>query len=387
MSWNHSFSQILGMAVFTMTASGTVCAAPPKGPCSEHPPAPHAMPRDPCNPKPPTCCDDPKPGPFAFSFPMDVDLNCPRDFYIYAAGLAFQAKQDGMAFAIRDSDGSGLPINNGTVLNFTQDNSDWDYNPGIRVGIGFYLHHDAWNLDFDWTWLNITNYKSFNAQNSGVVLPIWISPNNAVNSSWTSTNAVWKAHYNTLDARLGKPYHVSRYLILNPHFGVRAGWIDQHFSVGYAGTFQTGSDGITQHGNNDFWGIGARAGLMSDWTIGKGWNLFGNIAAALLFGKFEVDQNLATGSSGNDNGYNLNEDFYQNVPNMEIQLGISWSKYFNRQKYRVQVAAAYEFHEWWDQFNMRKIYGGASDTVILSDTVSRGNLTLNGFSLNLRFDI
>jgi hypothetical protein len=71
---------------------------------------------------------------------------------------------------------------------------------------------------------------------------------------------------------------------------------------------------------------------------------------------------------------------------MEIQLGVAWSKYFNRQKFRVKIAAAYEFHEWWDQFNMRKIYGNGT-TIIQSDTVSRGNLSLNGFSLNARFDI
>lgn len=342
------------------------------------------MPRGPCDQKPNICCEEPRPGPFGFAYPMDVDLNCPRDFYVTAAGLAFQAKQDGMAFAIRDSNGASLPITNGEVLNFSTDSSDWDFNPGIRVGLGFYVNHDAWNLEFDWTWINITNYKSFSASNAGILIPLWVSPI-AMDSSWTTLGAVWKAHYNTLDAKLGKPYHVSRYLILNPHFGVRAAWIDQHFSVHYHGNFN-GQTATVHHGDNDFWGFGARAGVMSDWIIGKGWNLFGNIAASLLFGKFEDSQHLTMGASSANTGFDLEEDFYQNVPNMEIQLGIAWNKYFAKQKYRIRAAAAYEFMEWWDQFNLRRIYGNGS-TIVQSDTVSRGNLTLNGFSLTLRLDI
>src|SRR5690606_18694606 len=117
-----------------------------------------------------------------------------------------------------------------------------------------------------------------------------------------------------------------RYLILNPHFGLRAGWIDQHFSAHYGGTYGASTAGTVHHGDNDFWGFGARAGLKTDWIIGKGWNLFGNIAAAMLYGKFQIDQNI---TSGADSGFELDDDFYQNVPNMEIQLGIAWNKYFN----------------------------------------------------------
>lgn len=390
MNWNHSLSHVLGVAALTFAATGAY--AMPKGPCSDQNNSQRAsqnsnMPRGPCDQKPKVCCEEPRPGPFGFAYPMDVDLNCPRDFYVNISGLAFQAKQDGMAFAINNASGAALPIVGGEVLNFSTDNSDYGYNPGVRMGLGFYVNHDAWSLAFDWTWLNITNYKSFSAENAGILIPLWLPPF-PTDSSWQTLGASWKAHYNTLDAKLGKPYHVSRYLILNPHFGVRAAWIDQHFSVHYGGDFNS-LNGTVHHGDNDFWGFGARAGVMTDWIIGKGWNLFGNIAAAMIFGKFEVDQQIALGSGTPNAGYDIYEDFYQNVPNMEIQLGIAWNKYFNKQKYRIQLAAAYEFHEWWDQFNMRKIYGdGTNPTpIIQSDTVSRGNLTLNGFSLTLRLDI
>lgn len=351
----------------------------------------YAVPKGPCEKPVEVCCEEPKPGPFAFSYPKDVNLACPADFYVNAAFLIFQAKEDGMDFGVRDNDGPGLPITHGDILGFSSDNDDWDYNLGVRVGFGFYLHHDAWTLDFDWTWLNITNYQDFGTANSGIILPVWLPPIiNEPDSSWTSISAVWEAHYNTIDIRLGKPYHISRYVIVKPHFGLRGGWIDQHFSVHHHGTYNEETNDAIHHGENDFWGIGARAGLESEWIVGKGWQLFGNVAGSMLFGKFEIDQNAVVGTSSSNQGYDVEYDSYQNVPNFEMQLGIAWNKYFNKNKYRIGVAAAYEFHEWFDQFNMKRFFGYTDDTSSYqwqADTSARGNLTLNGFSIKLQLDM
>lgn len=380
LKWNNPFNRVLASSVAVLVATTSL----------------HAIPRDPCEPPaPPICCEEPRPGPFAFAYPFDMDLNCPRDFYLHVDGLALQAKQDGMEFVIQDSSAPGTPgatpITHGRVEGFSGNDRDWDFNPGMRVGIGFYLDHDAWNLDFNWTWLNITNYEHANANTAnGVVIPQWLlgvgTPAAQIGSR---SSACWDADYNTLDIRLGKPYYVSRYLVVNPHFGIRGGWIDQHFSTSYGGT--GAATRTIHHGDNDFCGIGTRAGIDTDWILGKGWSLFGNVAASMLFGKFKIDQNLSLPGTVAD-GFDLRYDYYQNTPNFEMALGISWGKYFNKKKNHVSLKAAYEFHEWWDQLNMRKFSSGSAGiadgvSVYANDVVSRGNLTLNGFSLRLQFDI
>lgn len=342
-----------------------------------------AIPRDPCeSPAPPVCCEEPKPGPFAFTYPFDMNLNCPRDFYVHVDGLAFQAKQDGMEFVIENSEASGATISQGRVEGFSGNNNSWDWNPGMRVGLGFYLDHDAWQLDFNWTWVNVTNYKHANATTAtGVLIPLWIegagTPAAQIGSR---SSANWHARYNTFDISLGKPYYISRYLVFNPHFGLRGGCIDQHFSVDYNGT--TGATRTIHHGDNDFWGVGIRAGLDSDWILGKGWCLFGNIAASMLCGKFEITQNLNV-PAGDD--INLDHTYYQNTPNLEMALGIGWGLYFNKKRNHVALRAAYELHEWFDQLNMRKFFSGSNGYA--NDTISRGNFTLNGVSLKLQLDI
>ncbi len=351
----------------------------------------YAIPKGPCDRTEEVCCENPKPGPFAFSYPMDLGLSCPRDFFVHVDGLAFQAKQDGMQFAIEDSSSIGgapsAPINYGKVHGFSSDNSDWGYQPGMRFGVGFFIDHDAWAVDFNWTWLNITEYKRANASTpGGVLIPLWIlgndTPSATPNCFGPQANAVWRSGYNTLDFSLGKPYHISRYVIVNPYFGFRAGWINQHFSVSYGG-LQSGPNRTIHHGQNDFWGIGARAGFSSDWIVGKGVCLFTNFSASMLASKFEIHQDMITPVT--PNGFNLDADFYHNVPNTELAIGIAWSKYFDKNKYRVGLRGAYEFIQWWNQLNMRKFYSGGPG--FANETVARGDLSLNGFSLRLQIDI
>lgn len=384
-NWNNTFGRVLASSVVVLSTATSL----------------YAIPKGPCDPKAPdVCCAEPKPGPFAFAYPMDMNVACPRDFYVHADGLAFQAKQDGLEFGIQDSSGTGAgsPISNGKVLGFSGDNKDWDWNPGIRFGIGFYLDHDAWSLDFNWTWVNITNYQYGNAGSAGgVVIPLQLTGaglGTQTNTLFGSrSSAKWDTSYNVLDIALGKPYHISRYLVFNPFFGVRAGWIDQHYSVDYAGSNGAAATRTVHHMDNDFWGVGTRAGLNTDWFLGKGWSLFGNVSFAMLFGKFEVDQNLIVGSGVTTNpgeGWDIDFDYYQNTPNLEIAMGIAWGRHFDKMKYHINLKAAYEFVEWFDQLNIRKFYTGSSvnaGNYAANDVVSRGNLTLNGFSFRVQLDI
>ena len=71
-------------------------------------------------------------------------------------------------------------------------------------------------------------------------------------------------------------------------------------------------------------------------------------------------------------------------------------KYFNKKRNHVGLKLAYEFHEWFDQLNMRRFFSGPNGDVdgafvindsYANDVVSRGNLTLNGLSLKLQINI
>src|ERR1700690_570923 len=68
LKWNNAFNRVLASSVAALMATTSL----------------HAIPRDPCEPPaPPVCCEEPKPGPFAFAYPFDMNLNCPKDFYVH----------------------------------------------------------------------------------------------------------------------------------------------------------------------------------------------------------------------------------------------------------------------------------------------------------------
>ena len=386
---NWNLTRVLAASIAALCT--TTAYAMPKGPCEGGSCSKGPYESIPEERNEHAMCSEPAPGPFGFAYPVDINLACPRDFYAHADALLMQAKEDGLEFAITENYASTNVINNGTLYGFSGNTRDYHYNPGIRIGCGFNLDHDAWNIDFNWTWLNITNRRSINPGSSGdSIIPLLLVPSTDMPSATTDqgVSAVWNAHYDTFDVRLGKPFYVSRYLTLNPHFGLRGGWIDQHFSAHYGNvTTHTATHDIVTDVENDFWGVGSRVGIDSEWILGKGWNLFANFAGSFLFGKFDVTQSV-TYTLDVANGYDVDDTHYQNVMNYELALGLGWTQYFSKDRYRVGLRLAYEFQNWADQNQLRRFFGNNTVSgTFPNDTTARGDLTLNGFSLRAQFDI
>ena len=339
------------------------------------------------------------PNNYAFSYPKDLNLLNPYDCYFHIEGLAFQGRETGTSFLIdNNSPGtSGQPALNGKIAGFSGDNHDWDYNFGLRVGAGAYVNHDAWNVDFTWTWINMTNSKDFTADEDGVLIPTWaLGADTSGVASGASARGNWQCIMHVLDAALGKAYHVSRKVVFNPHFGLRFAWVDQDYSAHYGG-FQIQSNPTNIfHGENDFWGVGARIGIDTDWIVGQGFKFFANASTSILAGKFKTENEFqAPGQTLQERiNIDLDDDFHTNVPNLELALGIDWGTYLYDDKYYLDFRAGYEFQVWWDQFNLRKFSSSGTGGSVgnftgnfTNDTVSRGMLTLNGFTFRIQLDI
>ncbi len=341
----------------------------------------YAIPKGPCDPKPSkdVCCEEPKPGPFAFSFPKDISLSCPRDVYFNADFLAMQPQEDGLEYAITDSTPGSAPINTGTVHGFSSGHNTWDWGFGFRAGVGAFTNHDAWNVEMDWLWFKISEEVSTHVETGSGLIPLWKLTQSGVPAVSNETaSSRWHISMNVFDILLGKPFHVSRYMVLNPHFGIRAAWIDQDYIVRYSGSF--GGDGSTQlNAKNDFWGVGFRSGMRSEWLMGANLKLLANLSFSSLFGKFDINQH-APGT----NGYDYPNEFYRNSMNMEMQAGLAWGTFFNDNRHYFSLQAMYEFHHWFNQNWMRRTQG--SSPTYLSDVVSRGDLTMNGVSVRIQLD-
>ncbi|NGX33606.1 MAG: hypothetical protein K1060chlam4_01677, partial [Candidatus Anoxychlamydiales bacterium] len=259
----------------------------------------------------------------------------------------------------------------------------------FRVGFGAYAMHDAWNIQADWTYIKIKSDSEVSNGGTGNLLPLYYPPTDST-IVMNNASARWSGDYSTMDIMMGKPYHVSRYYTSNPMFGVRLGFIDQDLHIRYfAGGGGSTAPILERNGwlKNDYWGAGLRGLYEGQFLLGSGFSFYGKIAFAILFGKFDLSQQQenALFNSGVSHvlEYKTEDSFYSVQPNAEIGMGFSWNRYFHQNQYQVSVKVGYEFHHWWDQNQARKFF----DTdPTANDTVSRGDLSFNGFMFGLHLE-
>ena len=339
-----------------------------------------AIPKEPCESKEEVCCEDPAPGPFAFSYPRDMGLACPRDFFAYGEFLWMKGIQEGLDYAVeQDTVGSVFPLTAGKLKGFSTQSQEWDWKPGFRLGLGFYTNYDNFSFEFDLTYIRMKAWSTSSNDGNGILMPLFLPPL-ASNMTIPLAAATWDGDFYTFDFMMGKPYHVSRYYVSSPKFGLRAAWIDQNYHVRY---FYLSENNVNVE--NDYWGVGLTTSYEGQFLLGSGWYIYGKALVSLLYGNTTVDQKSDVGTV--DAGVLANYVYYENSYNIkpaaEVEMGFSWGKYFNKGQYLASLKLGYQFQQWWNQFQARKFFDVNPAS---NDTISRRDLSFNGLVLGIGLD-
>jgi len=336
-----------------------------------------AIPKGPCDPKP-ECCEQPDDH-YAFLYPYDNGLACPRGFNVTGEFLWMKAIEDNLDFTANfPTPPASVPISQDvTLIGFSSEGRQWAWRPGFRVGFGYDHSFDSWAMDGTWTYIKIKDKaEAVNRNNQLAATWQWFS-GVTTNPMVSRARARWSGDYNTFDINIGKPIHFSRYFIFNPFFGARAAWIDQDYQAKY-----NDDDGhlMTFFFKNDFTGLGPRIGFDGKYLLPSNWSFFGKISSSLLFGKFDLS------ATGNDNfvpgnAWNYEFDFYNQRSNLELILGINFSKYFNKQQYKVNFNLAYNATYWWGMNHIRTLAD-----YLLTKSQPYGDLYFNGLSAGFNIE-
>ncbi len=257
---------------------------------------------------------------------------------------------------------------------------DFEWSPGVRVGLGWDTNYDGWSLNANWTWLRNKSNASVGyvtevdvpafplfADFHGVHIPSIViatdisNVNTIVNIGFGSAKASWKMLYNMFDVVLSKPYSVSSKLDLTPSIGVQGGWISRHLDLTYdAQPFEVFL--VQLNSQNKFWGVGPRMGLDTDWKLGNcGFEIFGNFGSALLFGgsfQERLDNNGAEFGEDNTN-ITTPSSTAQIAPTLQMVFGLGWNKCFNYgcHDYYIDLDAAWEMNYYWNLPNFFLLQG------------------------------
>ena len=201
--------------------------------------------------------------------------------FFTAEALYWKMEQKGMTYAIKGTNNSlqnvQIDLDNGKSK---KPELDWTW--GSRLGAGYNLHRNGWDLFSTWFQLHASDHSKASIGQSDpqaspgqFLSPFWIAKLFPVNfpSLINTAKAHWKVDLDVLDLELGREFFIGKWLRLRPFIGARTAWINQDFNLRFfreaspTTIIYPATNNSSWHldMDNDFWGIGARAGLNTKW--------------------------------------------------------------------------------------------------------------------------
>jgi hypothetical protein len=249
-----------------------------------------------------------------------------------------------------------------------------DYQPGFKVGFEMALANWGWFADF--TYFDFADMRSVSSSEEGFLFSRWILPGVVLNNSSSHIKAKWSLRMEVLNVEAERKFYVGRRLMLKPHFGIAAAWIDQRFKGRFLLNIPVNE--LKMRHESDSWGIGPRVGVDMDWRIFRGFGLVGTAATDLLYTHYDLD--LKASSPNNPTLFSgISSDLDTLRAELELYLGINTCFKVSR-KTILNLQLGYDFQIWWNQNMMR----WNNDTGWTASP--EGNLYLDGLRLTLKLD-
>lgn len=286
--------------------------------------------------------------------------------------LYWHAKVGGTEYAYTNSfrPNGEYPRARGTIEDI---DFDWDW--GFKVGVGYNFFHDGWDSSLLYTYFKSSGGANSNAKGSSALIPnrgtnnISEGADTYISSQGTLSDAAFNMatkatsnydfDYDVIDVDLGRNFFVSRSLAIRPFFSLKSLWLDlkqeTQFSGGpdfeqdYSDEEAIGLGRDTAHvlDENKVWGLGPRTGLNTKWYLTNGFSFFGNAAATLLYGYFDVTHKNWFSLDTQTHEVFLTDKMHRFVPMGEMKLGLAYDKYIYNDKQHIGVSLGYEVQYMW----------------------------------------
>jgi hypothetical protein len=300
-------------------------------------------------------------------------------FSLYADFIYWEARQPNLGFAA-----TGVAVDGDAVATLAPGEiyyPSFNYKPGFKVGLGFDVGHDNWDIDANYTWLNGSASKNSVTRSSSDpsallnLFPI----DSGVTDPIMAADGDWFLHHNLINANLGRNYFISQFLTLRPYFGLSGAWNNQKEVVHYDSEGSSSGLFVTIHNKQNYWGVGFNTGLQTAWLIDENWAIYGNLGFMNLWSKYRVqskETNYLTVAGTIDPTseaiayYSQDVEYgFQNV--VDIELGVRYGLRFDDNNMGFAMQLGWEQQVW---INHAQYQEGNS------------NLSLQGLTARVRFD-
>ncbi len=306
------------------------------------------------------------------------------DLFLTADWLIWQANETGLGFAVRTDTNSTSALGEGSVKS-----GEFAWQSGFRVGVGYNMGHDDWDLYLNWTWFQDSGTESVDADGvDDFIYPAVMHPGTALYS--TEAESHMDLHLNVLDLEMGRWMKTSKWLTIRPHAGLRTAWVNQTNNIEYENLFfaSTSTAAYNEYEVErecNYWGMGIRTGLDTQWGLGGGWSIYGNAAVSLLYGFFHVDhEEERTSTAGVETTLiDLSNSYRAGRAITDLQLGLRWDHMWHNDRYHFGIQAGWEHHMFFSQNQFMTFVDDINDGIFVQN---QGDLELQGWTLAVRFD-
>ncbi len=304
----------------------------------------------------------------------------PAGFSFNAAFNEYAATQDQNEVGYKGSSVNSLPlVPLGSILQFGN-----NYHPGFRVGLNIDIPFDMWNFGAEYLWYRGGSKIKKTANSTEYFYsPVFIKN---YGLALSSLEADWHLSLNLVDLYLTRPYYSGRKLTVDPLVGLKFFTIKQHFDL-TADVLDGDWDSQEAKTKSKAWCLGPKIGGQSNYLMGKGFSIFGDLSTALLYTRYTSNSVKISNFVSEPSTYSNNR--YGTVrPLLDTGIGLAWKGYFGfgsgayswNKTFYVTLSAAYNFSLFFSQNVSRELV-----SVAASKLSTPGNLYLQGVSVGLDF--
>lgn len=302
------------------------------------------------------------------------------EFFITADFIYWKAQMEGLSYAQDGNYAFGQITLPSSAHAGQVKHVDFGWEPGFKAAVGVDFRHDGWYLLANYTWLehfNASGLAHNNPRHRGQLIGTFsttLDPDDPVTIvALDSAKAKWKLRFNVIDMELGRSFYISQSLVLQPYVGMKYAWIDQKYKLFYdlfdsARTLQI-------HEKQDYWGLGLRGGLNTQWHFTRNWSIFGQLAISELYGQFQETRKDVAGGENPGIAAFEKDQFHTIKPVLEMALGIRYETFFSDDRYQLFFQAGWEEQIWFDQ----------NQFIDSGNRASKGDLVFQGLDIKAGF--
>lgn len=314
--------------------------------------------------------------------------------FVTADFLYWTAKEDGLAYASTGSATAGAVADVPKRGSVRHPKMDWE--PGFKVGLGWNMPIDGWDLFSQYTRFSTSNGtdQSVDPSNpnnqlvnfwgiggSGIGNATNLPPNQSTNSA----ESKWNLDYNVVDLELGRNGYIGRKLAIRPSFGLRGTWQNQDYKVAYVTPPLGGPGDFVEwemKQNLDMWAIGLRTAMNTSWEFNRYFSLVFNGAFSVLMTHFEITRKDSQKAFNDPNVllsdldlFHSTNDYYTLKPVVDFFIGLRGDYWMQNERFHIRLEAGWEESLWISQNNFFRLEENA-----------HGDLALHGLTVKLRAD-